>query len=428
MRPLYRNTKKYFILLNLLFAAWQALAQNADTLRLTRSKADQLFQENNLSLLVQRYQIDAAKAAKIQAGLFLNPDIKFEGSLINTQTGMPLDIFLASGQKFLEIGQTFRIAGQRNAALRLAEQATKLSEAQYFDLVRTLKFQLHQSFYNVYFLQKTASNINRQLTLLNRTLGSLRTQYEKGNVSLRELSRLEAAYYALSNERADIFMQIIENQKIIQTLLVNNTPLSIEPSADELNIFQTQNLALPNLTTLALHNRTDLKIAENNLTYQELNLDLQRRLAKPDLRIGLVYDQSSNYVPHYLGVNAAMPLPIFNKNQGNIEVAKIQAVAAKTDIERIKYQINTELQNALNQLNIVENQISSMDKNFETRLELLSQGLLDNYTKNNISLLEFTDLFESYNNAIQQMNQLRAKRIVICETLNFLTGTELFKK
>lgn len=412
----------------MLFAAGQTIAQNADTLRLTLSKTDQLFQQNNLSLIVQRYQIDAANAAKIQAGLFLNPDIKFEGSLINTQNGRPLDIFLASGQKFLEIGQTFRIAGQRNAALRLAEQAAKLSEAQYFDLVRTLKFQLHQSFFNMYFLQKTADNMNRQLTLLNRTLSSLRTQYEKGNVSLRELSRLEAAYYALSNDKADILMQIIENQKIIQTLLVTDTPLSISPTTDELNIFTAENLTLPNLTALALANRSDLKVAENNLTYQELNLDLQRRLAKPDLRIGLVYDQASNYVPHYVGVNAAMPLAIFNKNQGNIEVAKIQAIAAKTDIERIKYQINTELQNALNQLKIVDNQIASMDKNFEIRLELLSQGLLDNYTKNNISLLEFTDLFESYNNAIQQMNQLRAKRIVSCETLNFLTGTVLFKK
>jgi len=42
-------------------------------------------------------------------------------------------------------------------------------------------------------------------------------------------------------------------------------------------------------------------------------------------------------------------------------------------------------------------------------------------------LLEFTDLFEAYSQAVIDYYQLEASHVSACEELDFASGTELFK-
>ena len=60
-----------------------AFAQGAasDTLRLTVKQAENQFLKNNLSLIIQRYNIDNASAQVITARLFQNPDFSFANGI-----------------------------------------------------------------------------------------------------------------------------------------------------------------------------------------------------------------------------------------------------------------------------------------------------------------------------------------------------------
>ena len=51
-----------------------------------------------------------------------------------------------------------------------------------------------------------------------------------------------------------------------------------------------------------------------------------------------------------------------------------------------------------------------------------------NFEKHNISLLEFTDFYDSYKQNVVQLNNLRYNRISQLEQLNFTTGTRIFNK
>ncbi len=420
--------QKSFLSLLLYFVCNNVFAQ--DTLKLTLQKADSLLITNNLSLIANQYNIDMAKAQIIQAKLFVNPEFYFEGNLYNPKENKPLDIYRMAGgtsEKILTISKTFRIAGQRNKEIQLAETATKMTEQQFYDLARTLKYQLRQSFYGLLYLRKAINSVDKQLALLDETLDAYKVQYEKGNVSLKDYTRLQATFFQLYNDRTNLMQETYSHAKVIKTLVVTENPVSVLLSEKEIGMYSLTKINLKRLQDSAFANRPDLKTVKLQIQYNEMNKKLQKSLATPDLKLGITYDQSGSYVNDYTGFTISSQLPFFNRNQGNIQMAEIAVKQSQVNLQHIELLIKNELTENYNQVVQIENEYQKTESSFQQQLELMNKGLLENYTKNNISLLEFTDLFEAYNTAIIQLNILRSKRISAYEELNYLTGTELFK-
>jgi cobalt-zinc-cadmium efflux system outer membrane protein len=53
-------------------------------------------------------------------------------------------------------------------------------------------------------------------------------------------------------------------------------------------------------------------------------------MAVPDITIGSTYDQNSSYARNFVGLEISLPLPIFNRNQGNIKNAKLMPPKARS--------------------------------------------------------------------------------------------------
>jgi cobalt-zinc-cadmium efflux system outer membrane protein len=176
----------------------------------------------------------------------------------------------------------------------------------------------------------------------------------------------------------------------------------------------------------ALESRADLKIAQSSTKQAELNYTLQKALAKPDLQVGAIYDQASNYVNHYFGLSAAISLPFFNRNQGNIRAAKSNISYFKTSELAKQNSVSNEVDAAIQKVGIAEKAYQSVEGQFTNQFELLSTGMYDNFQKRNITLLEFIDFIETYNESIKEYNRLQADRIKVYEELNYVVGEELF--
>ena len=70
--------------------------------------------------------------------------------------------------------------------------------------------------------------------------------------------------------------------------------------------------------------------------------------------------------------------------------------------------------------------VQSVEGRFTDQFELLNQGVVTSFQKGNISLLEFVDLIETYNESVRQLNRLKADRVNAYEELNYLIGDDLF--
>lgn len=414
---------KTYLTLVILLISKMAGAQ--DTLTLTLRQADSLFLQRNLLALAGRFQIEAAQAQVIQAGLFDNPTVTFEISAYNSEAKRVLDVG-GQGQKFLSIQQLIYTAGKRNKRVALAQEASRLTEFEFRDLLRGLRFELHSRFYDVYFQSNTVRRYDQQIATLQTTVSAFEREYERNNVSLRELLRLRSLLFQLSNDRVEIRRQLADERQILRTLLSTNQPLRPLANEAELDRYRLPILSVDSLRDMALRNRSDVRVAESLTKQAELNYTLQKALAKPDLRVGGSYDQAASYIPNYVGLSVAADLPVFNRNQGAIRAARSQ-ISYQQQLERQKtLQITNEIIATLQKVRDVEQLYQSVGGRFTEEFELLNRGLIENFQKRNISLLEFIDLFETYNENVRELNRLKADRVGAYEELDYVTGTNLF--
>ena len=70
--------------------------------------------------------------------------------------------------------------------------------------------------------------------------------------------------------------------------------------------------------------------------------------------------------------------------------------------------------------------VQSVDSKFTDQFEQLNKGVVENFQKRNLTLLEFIDLIETYSESVKELNRLKADRIGAYEELNFTVGQELF--
>lgn len=395
-----------------------------DTLRLSIRQADSLFLQNNLEILAEKYQIDIAKSIEVQDKLWNNPTFGVEISAYNPSRGA-LDMG-RNGQKAFTIQQLITRAGKRNKQVALDMESTRKSEYQFYDLIRTLKFELRQIFFESFYLAQTISLYDNQIATLNTTVNAFDKEYNRKNISLKEVVRLKALLFELTNERANILFELQENQRDLRTLL--NTDRPIKPAIDSADIrrYQLSRYTPAALKEKALQSRADLKIAQSETKQAELNYTLQKALAVPDIQVGAVYDQASNYVNNYFGLNASIALPFFNRNQGNIRAAKSSISYHKTAENAKQNSVSNEVDAAIQKVDIADKAYQSVESQFTDQFQLLSNGIYDNFQKRNITLLEFIDFIETYNESIKEYNRLQADRVKVYEELNYVVGEELF--
>jgi cobalt-zinc-cadmium efflux system outer membrane protein len=130
-------------------------AQKADSLKLTLPEAEQQFTQKNFFLLAQKYNIEASKAAIIQANLLPNPTVNLEQTVITKSTIANDAPIGPLGQRAIQIQQLIQVAGKRNKQVALAKIGVEISEFQFSEIIRELLFQLRGSFYQIHFLEKT---------------------------------------------------------------------------------------------------------------------------------------------------------------------------------------------------------------------------------------------------------------------------------
>ena len=401
--------------------------QAQDTMHITLPEAENLFLQNNLALLAEKYNIDIAKAQVIQAKLYNNPTLTLNGNIYNPQLHKVFDISNKTGQYDVGIQQVVRLAGKRNKEIKLAETAVSLSENRFFDLIRTLRYSLRSEFYNLAFLQNSISGYQVQIISLEKMSAAYDQLQQKGVVTLKDAVRIKSLLYSLHAEQSVLINQLNDSEAALQLLLQNNKVYYMaEADKNFARSASVQQLNIQALIDTAYSNRFDLKAAENNLLLSKQNYTLQKALAKTDLTIGADFDKRGSFVDNASFLTVAFDLPFFKRNQGNIKAAKISIDQSKANMGLTKQTVENDVQRAYIKLLNTDKMLQSIDPAFQQQFEKLMQGVIENFQKKNLSLIEFTDFTESYKNNMLQFNQLQNDKMQALEALQFAIGKTIF--
>ncbi|PUZ26997.1 outer membrane protein, cobalt-zinc-cadmium efflux system [Chitinophaga costaii] len=310
----------------------------------TLQKALQTAKATNPVLKTQSFDVHIAESDITSAKL--RPNLNLSNQTLQQVDKYAPNTSWASGynrQTLWQLAKPIQWPNQRKYKIDVANQRFAVSQKNYAEEERNLFLEVGAKWLDVWTAQ-------RQLELLkvaNSNVDSLvainRLRQEKQVITTTELYRTQL----LSNQYR---LQIINAQQTFDNELKNLKLLL--GVADSVAIDTTDTFTTifggnaDQLLQQALSNRTDLQLANAAMTASASNVQYQKSLAAPQPLVGVIYNPQNKV--QYVGFTAAIDLPFWNRNQGEIRKSQYVQQQSAQNLQAIQLQINTEVQTAYN--------------------------------------------------------------------------------
>ncbi len=413
-----------FILLTSKFYTQDSI--NFKSISYTLIDIEKIFLTKNYQLLAAKYNIDAQKAAIIQAKLYPNPNISYIGGAFKpSYIHYPEKV----AEQMVNVSQIIRLAGKRRKEIQMAKTNAILAEDQFLDLLRTLKYTLRSDFFSIYYLQQTAKVYDEAIIALKKVVDAGEIQLQKGFISKREYLNNKATLYSLQSEYNDLKNQINDKQSELRILL-DTTGIYITPNIESFNIdnISPKQYSYNTFVDSAFKNRGDLLIAQHNFLLNIQNLSYQKSLSVPDITALYAFDSHGNAWDYQHAFGFAIDLPFFDRNQGNIKVAKYLVKQYNALLQDTKIQVKESIFHSYQQALFQYQMYTSFDKNFLKEIGTLSKDVLDQYIKRTINMTEFLTFYSAYKDNVVQLNLILSNLMNAYIGIDFATGTDFFIK
>lgn len=402
----------------------------ADTLRLDITKAEKMFLDNNLQLLAEHYNIQSAQALVEQARKWDNPILNTDQNVYSNKkffqhgtdaNGNP------NGQVFVQVQQLIKTAGKRGKQIDLAQTNVNLAEWQFKSVMRNLRATLVKDFYTIAQLNGKAQLYRENMQRLEKLMQSREAELKAGNIALKEYLRVQALIVSQQQDITENAKDLSDAESELKTLVQVTGNTFILPIVPDEEPARTPDMGIVQLIDSARHNNTDYQQESYQLVYNQQNVRLQKALAAPDVTLGPEFDQNSNYTPNYFGLAISLPLPIWDRNKGNIKSAQYQVKQEEALVSNADKKLQNDVMNAYQKLLYAVNLSSKNNTDFYAQYNKLQRNIVESYNNRQIGLIEFLDYFKDYQEIKEkQLEQQLNLRLAKME-LNDVVGMDVAK-
>lgn len=388
---------------------------------------EEAFQKNNLQLLAAQYNISEAEADIIQAKIWDLPNLSVELNAIDPENNKILHIG-STGAKEFGVDQLLTLGGKRKNEVAFAKSNKEIAELQFKGLIIDLRTQLRNTFYSIIFDEKKEVNIDLQLKYIINLLNAYESQNKKGNISLKDVVRLQSLVIGLQSDKTEVTNNIIQQKQTLKLLTGSQTEIQPIISDEELEkLFNRQPLtSVEELQQKALENNTNyltfIKITESS----QLNLKWQKSLNIPDLTVGARYTQRGAAFDNQVAVSFGIPIPLWKKNKGNEMKAEYQIEESKKDEARQKEELAAQVNSTYKIWDNQYQQYYTLQPHDFKNMDIVFTGIVSNFQRGNVSLIDFTDFMESYKQSILHIYEMKKQIMLSAEQLNQLVQTKIF--
>jgi outer membrane protein, heavy metal efflux system len=394
----------------------------AGSVRLTLEQAIDLAIQRNHSLLATRTNIQQNLAQEVTANLRPNPTFFTDWEylpLYKPNVGI-LDYLHDSTEGDVGLSYMFERGEKRQHRLGAAQDATAVTRAQVTDSERGLAFQVGQLFINVQLAQSTLDLAQQDLKSFQDTVNISARQYQIGAIAENDFLKIKLQ---LVQFQSDVEQAELSKEQALSDLRQQLGYESVPADYDVTGSFDYQPLAvkLDDLEAKALQNRPDLRAAVLGVKASNSQYTLAKANGKQD------YTVSGNY-SHVNGLSAltfsfSIPVPIFDRNQGEIARTRYAINQAKEQQSAANGQVLTDVKDAY----------EAMRSN-DRLVQIYRSGVLEDnkrsrdiseysYRRGATALLDFLDAERSYRATELAYRQAVAAYLTAIEQLRQAVGT-----
>lgn len=411
----------------LLFVGTSAISQEKQVLNLALT--EQLFIEQNLELIAEKYNIRMAEAERIQARLWPNPELNVEIAMwdYEDKKWFRNDYY---AQRVFEVNQLIELGRKRKKRTEIADRGIEIAQLEFYETVRNLKNELRTVFIEAYFMNQRKERMEKSAVHLNNMITAYTRLFESGHYSRAELTRLKTLLTATQMEVLQMEQELIETTASLRILLgiPNRTELILEEPVELLADFKNEFLPLDQLLLTGLDQRADLQVEVQLSRLADAEISMAKSEAIPDLNIGAMYDRRGAEQWDYVGLTFGIELPLFDRNQGEIKKAQISKEQAEINVQKAVNLVEAEILESYHKFIQTQQVAQLMDDDLIDELDHMITGAINGFERQNISILEFIDYFESYNEGVTNYFELRAQLFTDRELINYSTGIDFNRK
>lgn len=377
---------------------------------------------HNHALQALRSTIQESLAEEITANLRPNPTLGLDAQFlpIFQPSQFSSDYIDQQAQFDAGVGYLFERGKKRQHRLQAARDQTALTRSLVSDSERQLVYNVGQQFVDVLLAESTLEFAQQDLDSFQKTVDISNERFRVGDMSEGDFLKIELQLLQFQSDVSAARLAKLQNLAALRQLL------GFESVPDDYDVqgtldYQPVRADLTGLKSVAAINRPDLRAAQQAVTAAESQLALQKANGKMDIT------GTFNYT-HTAGVNSGafyynMPLPIFNRNQGEIARAQYAITQARELASETAQQVSTDVLQAFANLK-TNDQIIQLYQGGYVEQAKKSRDISEYaYRKGAASLLDYLDSERTYRANQLAYRQALASYMLALEQMRQAVGS-----
>ncbi|MGB3802044.1 MAG: TolC family protein [Lewinella sp.] len=257
--------------------------------------------------------------------------------------------------------------------LRAARASRDYFNLQLEDAERLVRNEVTQSYFPVLLTTTNLQIVERNIGNLESLLRETEAQYEAGFVEQLDVDRLVLSLNNLRSTRRDLEQQRENALRALKFSLnyPDNQPLEV---AEDLEALELEVEAAALNSDIPYQQRSEVRLLDQTLRLQDLNIDLQKAAYLPTLSAvasGQYQYQGDNFTDGFwapialVGLSASIPIYDFGGRSSRLERARLDKEKVVNQRDDLVRSINLEVQNARGSFNAARDRLENTRQNQE---------------------------------------------------------------
>ena len=390
-------------------------------MRITIDQAINLAIVHNHALKATQTQIQQNQAQEVTAALRPNPTLTVDSLFIPVEPQNFNANIIANVTEFdAGVSYLFERGGKRHRRIDAARDATGQTRFQVSDAERALIFNTAQQFITAQLAESNLDLANQDLASFQQTVDIAQAQYKAGAISEGDLLKITVQLLQFQTDVSTAKVARVQALASLRGFLgYDAVPADYDVEGDL--AYQPLQLNRDDLLLKALKTRPDLLAAQQGVRAAESQYALAKANGKVDVTGALTYTHVSG--ENTVGATVSFPLPIFDRNQGEIARTQYARTAAQETASAASDTVLTDVNSAY----------AAFSSNQEV-VTLYTGGYLKQskdsrdiseyaYHRGAASLLDFLDAERSYRATQLAYRQALTNYLIAVEQLKEAVGS-----
>jgi cobalt-zinc-cadmium efflux system outer membrane protein len=369
--------------------------------------------EKNLDLMAERYSIPIAEAQIVTARLRPNPVLSLWGNYFDI-LGTGYDPATNAGgptEAGVRVDYVLERGGKRRERIAVAETGRAIAQLDLLNASRTLIVDVQGGFVDVLQAKADLALAQENLKTFEEIVRVNSSRVKSGDLAEVELIRSQVAQLQFENTVRQAELKLQTARAKLQLLVGRRPGDRLVDAIGEMRRDETA-LTLDALRERAFKQRPDILAQRQSQARSQAELRLQLAQGKVDYTVGTAVNRQ--WIRTLNGGNSmgfffSVPLPLHNRNQGEIARAQQERLQVQAKIRALEMAIGNEIDIAWLEYQNARTTLSRIEESLLGRAKDVRSVTEYSYKRGEATFLEFLDAQRAYNETVQAHNEARGQ-------------------